>query len=132
MKYFCYLGSLQGRIGRLHFWLLLLAGAALVFLAVTLGSLNLGNEPVQWLAYALLLASCAPVASATFRRLHDIGVGSRQTVVFFVAATILQAAAFLLSKWSPAIAIGATGLSVAMFLALGMIKGTQGPNDYGS
>ena len=130
MKYLYYFASFRGRMGRGHFWLLVLAGTAMAVLAATIGSLNMGNEPVQWLAYVLLLASCGALASATFRRLHDLNFTSLQTGVFLVASGVLQTLALVLSRYSPTLGVIAVGVSIALFVALGAIKGAERPNKY--
>ena len=65
-----WLGMLNGRIGRSHYWLLLLVSIVIVLIAATMGSLNPHNRPIQWLSYGILLSSGWPVFSATTRRLR--------------------------------------------------------------
>ena len=39
-----YVFALNGRIGRVHYWILVVAGLAIVLVAATVGSLNLNND----------------------------------------------------------------------------------------
>lgn len=123
MWYVNYVASLSGSIGRTHFWILLFVAASLIMVAATVGSLNVGNEPIQLVAYAILIFSCVPVASAVIRRLHDIGfVGRRAWIVIF-ATCLLQCAAFILAKWSPLIATITCVISTGSLVVLGFVPG---------
>lgn len=121
--WFDYVASMKGRIGRAHYWLLIASACVLVFFAATLGSLNLGNQPIQWLAYAILLSSCVPIASATIRRLRDLGLGVWHIVLFIAVTGLLQLLAFLATRYSTPLALLSGMLSVAAVLILGSLKG---------
>jgi uncharacterized membrane protein YhaH (DUF805 family) len=122
---------MTGRIGRTRYWLLLLCAVVLVLLAATLGSLNLDNRPVQWLAYAILLASGIPVLSATVRRLHDINLGWWHVLIFMAVTGVLQVLAIVMARYSITLGIVSAVLTAVTFIALGSIKGTAGPNRHG-
>jgi hypothetical protein len=85
-----YLFSPNGRIGRVHYWILVVAGLAIVLVAATIGSLNLNNEPMQWLSYAILLSSSLPILSATIRRLHDLNISAVYIVLFMITTGLMQ------------------------------------------
>jgi uncharacterized membrane protein YhaH (DUF805 family) len=82
--------GLKGRIGRLHYWLLLVLSVVIVLVAATIGSLNLQNRPIQWLSYAILLSSGWPVLSATTRRLRDADLSPWYGLLLVAVPTALQ------------------------------------------
>lgn len=128
MKLLRICASFRGRIGRAHFWLLVIVSAVIVVLAAIIGSTNLGSALVQWFAYTLLIISCVPVASATFRRLHDINLSRVQIIAFLIVSGLLQILAFLAAKWSPTLGAIATLVLGTVFVALGVVRGTSGSN----
>jgi uncharacterized membrane protein YhaH (DUF805 family) len=120
-----------GRIGRAHYWVLLFSGCVLVFLAATLGSLNLDNRPIQWVAYAILLASCIPITSAAIRRLHDLNLSGWHIFAFMTVTGLLQIFAFILATYSTTLGIILGALTVGAFVLLGILRSTAGENRYG-
>ena len=126
-----YLFSLNGRIDRLHYWILVVAGLAVVLVAATIGSLNLNNEPIQWLSYAILLSSFLPIVSATIRRLHDLNISAVYIMIFMVITGLMQLVSVLGGRLSPTIGTACAALSVMVFVALGVIPGAGKPNRYG-
>ena len=126
-----YLFSLNGRIDRLHYWILVVAGLAVVLVAATIGSLNLNNEPMQWLSYAVLLSSSFPILSATIRRLHDLNISAVHIMLFMIITGLMQIVSVLGGRFSPIIGTACAALSVMAVVALGVIPGTGKPNRYG-
>lgn len=126
-----YLFSLNGRIGRVHYWILAGVGLAIVLVAATIGSLNLNNKPMQWLSYAILLSSSLPILSATIRRLHDLNISAVYIMLFMIIAGLMQLVSVLGGRISPIIGTACAACSVMAFVALGVIPGTGKPNRYG-
>jgi uncharacterized membrane protein YhaH (DUF805 family) len=126
-----YLFSLNGRIGRVHFWILVVAGIAIVLVAAIVGSLNLNNEPIQWLSYAILLSSSLPILSATIRRLHDLNISAVYIMLFMIITGLMQLVSVLGGRLSSIIGTACASLSVMAFVALGVIPGTGKQNRYG-
>jgi uncharacterized membrane protein YhaH (DUF805 family) len=126
-----YLFSLNGRIDRVHYWILVVAGLAIVLVAATIGSLNLNNEPIQWLSYAILLSSSLPILSATIRRLHDLNISAVYIMLFMIITGLMQLVSVLGGRLSPIIGAACAALSVMAFVALGVIPGRGKPNRYG-
>jgi uncharacterized membrane protein YhaH (DUF805 family) len=126
-----YLFSLNGRIGRAHYWILVVAGIAIILVAATIGSLNLNNEPMQWLAYAILLSSSLPILSATIRRLHDLNISAVYIMLFMIITALMQLVSVLGGRLSPIIGTACAALSGLAFVTLGLIPGTGKPNRYG-
>jgi uncharacterized membrane protein YhaH (DUF805 family) len=126
-----YLFSLSGRIGRVHYWILVVAGLAIVLVAATIGQLNLNNELIQWLSYAILLSSSLPILSATIRRLHDLNISAGYIMLFMIITGLMQLVSVLGGRLSPIIGTACAALSVMAFVALGVIPGTGKPNRYG-
>src|SRR5437762_2753064 len=90
--------GLKGHIGRLHYWLLLVTAVLIVFVAATLGSLNLQSQPIQWLSYGILLSSGWPVLSATIRRLRDAALSPWYVLLLIAIPMALQLTALVLSS----------------------------------
>lgn len=115
--------GLGGRIGRLHYWLLLLVAVVVVFVAATVGSLYLQNRPIQWLSYSILLSSGWPVLSATTRRLRDADLSPWYALLLVAVPTILQILALLFASEAFALGIASAAVTVAGFIALGAVPG---------
>jgi uncharacterized membrane protein YhaH (DUF805 family) len=112
---------LQGRIGRLHYWLLLVVAVLIVFAAATLGSLNLQRQPIQWLSYGILLSSGWPVLSATTRRLRDVALSPWYVVLLIAIPMALQLAALVLSSAALELGIASAAATILGFIALGLV-----------
>jgi uncharacterized membrane protein YhaH (DUF805 family) len=117
--------GLNRRIGRLHYWALLLVAVIIVFLAATVGSLNLQSQPVQWLSYGILISSGWPVLSATKRRLHDADLSWWYAVLFIALPIALQLSTLLFSSLVFEMDIASAILTIAGFALLGLIPGSR-------
>jgi uncharacterized membrane protein YhaH (DUF805 family) len=114
--------GLKGRIGRLHYWLLLLVAIIVVFfVAATVGSLNSESEPIQWLAYGILLSSGWPVWSATTRRLRDAGLSPWYGLLPIAIPSVIQGSALLFPSAAFLMGIVAPAVTVAGFIFLGVV-----------
>lgn len=100
--------GLKGRIGRLHYWLLLLGAVVIVLVAATIGSLNLQNRPVQWLSYGIFLSSGWPVFSATTRRLRGADLSPWYGLLLIAVPTALQVCGLVVSWGTSAFGIAST------------------------
>jgi uncharacterized membrane protein YhaH (DUF805 family) len=127
-----HLFSLSGRIGRVRYWALVLAGLAAVIVAATIGSLTLNYEPMQWLSYAILLSSSIPILSATIRRLHDLNISAVYIMFFMIITGLLPILSGLGGPLSPILRTVCGILSAIAFVALGVIPGTATPNRFNS
>ena len=125
----CFLSTAVSAVG--HYWILVVAGLAIVLVAATIGSLNLNNEPMQWLSYAVLLSSSFPILSATIRRLHDLNISAVYIMLFMIITGLMQLVSVLGGRFSPIIGTACAALSVMAVVALGVIPGTGKPNRYG-
>jgi uncharacterized membrane protein YhaH (DUF805 family) len=115
--------GLKGRIGRLHYWLLLVLSVVIVLVAATIGSLNLQNRPIQWLSYGILLSSGWPVFSATTRRLRDADLSPWYGLLLIAVPTALQVCGLVVPWGAPAFGIASTATAVVGFIALGILRG---------
>ena len=114
--------GLSGRIGRLHYWLLLLLAVLIVFVAATLGSLNLQSQPIQWLSYGLLLTSGWPVISATTRRLRDADLSPWYGLLLIAVPTAIQLGVFVFASAALILEVAAVTATVVGFVVLGVVQ----------
>jgi uncharacterized membrane protein YhaH (DUF805 family) len=115
--------GLNGRVGRLHYWLLLAAAVLIVFVAATLGSLNLESQPIQWLSYGILLSSGWPVLSATTRRLRDAALSHWYLLLLVAIPLALQLTALVFSSAELVLDIASAAVTILGFIALGLVPG---------
>jgi uncharacterized membrane protein YhaH (DUF805 family) len=136
-----YLFGFRGRINRTDFWSRFLMAFAL-FVAATMAS----YIPISVLKYllvtALILAGFAAWLSATLERLHDRDKSAWYLLIFFGVPTIIanlvspspdgktQFIFFFANISFLGLLSGA--LAVWMFSELGCLRGTEGPNRYGT
>ena len=118
--------GLKGRIGRLHYWLLLVLSVGIILVAATIGSLNLQNRPIQWLSYGILLSSGWPVLSATTRRLRDADLSPWYGLLLIAVPTALQVCGLVVTWGASVFGIASTATAVVGFIALGILRGRAG------
>jgi uncharacterized membrane protein YhaH (DUF805 family) len=113
--------GLKGCVGRLHYWLFLVVAVLIVFVAATLGSLNLQNQPIQWLSYGILLSSGWPVLSATTRRLRDAALSPWYVLLLIAIPLALQLTALVFSSAELVLDIASAAATMLGFIALGVV-----------
>lgn len=134
--------SFEGRISRRPFWL----GLILLFtvgLLVLLGSLYWAGERdypvIRFNIFVITVALLYPVVSVGVKRLHDRGRPG-YTVLVFLVPWVLHQITNLLGITGDPTAINAIDMAfilinmvlfVWFIVDLGMLRGTQGPNEYG-
>jgi hypothetical protein len=87
----------------------------------TVGSLNLENEPIQWLAYGILLSSGWPVWSATTRRLRDTGLNPWYGLLLIAIPSAIQIGALLFSSAALVMGITAAAITIGGVIFLGVL-----------
>jgi uncharacterized membrane protein YhaH (DUF805 family) len=113
--------GLKGRVGQLHYWLLLVVAVLIVFVAATLGSLNLQSQLIQWLSYGILLSSGWPVLSATTRRLRDAALSPWYALLLIAIPMALQLTALVLSSAAFVLGIASAAATILGFIAWGLV-----------
>lgn len=135
--------SFQGRLNRAKYWLvaLIYLAVSIVCFAIGLGISSAISSPGALTSYLLvaifvivsLLAIWSSVAVG-IKRLHDRDQSGWWMLVFWGVNTIVsllqKAAATPSSKFI--LGIGSLAVTVWIIVELGCLRGTQGPNRFGS
>jgi uncharacterized membrane protein YhaH (DUF805 family) len=138
-----------GRINRARYWRVMLLNFVVVMMFMIIVPLSIGssfyNADPKWakpLTLALLAGTMGPIliistwcfAAMSIKRLHDRNKSGWWTGLFFIAPSLLgklsdrlddQTAVFIVSGLG-------FGLSVWCFVEIFCLKGTKGPNRFGS
>src|SRR5215475_1491231 len=127
-----------GRSNRTKYWLAILLAYLAVFPTLSV-SLHNTNSPVTFLAYVGILVAIALILTASVRRLHDRGKdGPTWLGLFYLGPAALLGTANAIAGLgvlgnvaSYILIIGALVVLAWMFVELGFVQGTVGPNEYG-
>lgn len=129
--------SFDGRLGRQNFWIgsLILMLVMVVFIAVPV-ILSLPSVMVViMIGVAVLLGFFASLA-VTVKRLHDRDKSGWWYIVFFIVPNILAQFGEIFASGAPILALAsyvpAIGISIWAFVEVGLLKGSDGPNRFGS
>jgi uncharacterized membrane protein YhaH (DUF805 family) len=128
--------SFQGRLNRAPYWqsaiLAWLGATVSAFVVYTVGTLF---PPLRLLIVLPVAAGLLVVLSLFVRRLHDRGKSGWWLLVMYLPALLFSALGTVASASAPdaGAALRALGLpfSIWMFVELGCLRGTRGPNRYG-
>jgi uncharacterized membrane protein YhaH (DUF805 family) len=134
-----YLFSFEGRISRKSFWLsnlaLLLVGALVMGgLAAVLGKDAIdaqkggASHTLEMLYVIAYLPFSWPTFALYLKRLHDFGQGRGGLWPVLILLVLINGLSF--ANYDFAVTV-LTGVAVALFVVMGCIKGTPGPNQYG-
>jgi len=131
--------SFEGRINRAKFWLVflitLLLGIAVaiigVVLTIALGP-QIGGGILMLLNIASGVYSIWTGLASGVKRLHDREKSGWWLLAWYVVPVVLVGAGMVIGEIATAVGgIAAFALWVWMFVELGCLKGTTGPNQYG-
>lgn len=144
------LTTTEGRIGRQQWWIGIVAMIVVSILAsIVLGIISFGNQALMgWLAVLLNIVLIYPAYCIGIKRRHDRdnnGTDLKILIAGSVIINLLQAAGIGVEMVDagqgvmlpvPAIWLGLINLvyavfAIYMFVQLGFLKGTTGPNSYG-
>ncbi len=144
------LTTTQGRIGRQQWWIGIIAMIVISIIAsIVFGILSLGNQTLlSWLAVLINIALIYPAYCIGIKRRHDRGSDGTDLKILIAGSiliNLLQATGIGVELVDagqgvmlpvPAIWLGLINLAYAvfaiyMFVQLGILKGTSGPNEYG-
>lgn len=135
--------GLDGRIRRSTYWgctalLVAISKALVAFGLLIFGSARLARDPqsLAMLQLAVAILIFYPWLAYTMKRLHDLSMSGWWSLVFIVPhfMVLVATAAGFMSEASfvAHLVLRITGiLSLAMFIAVGFIKGTDEENEYG-
>ncbi|MGD9868971.1 MAG: DUF805 domain-containing protein [Hyphomicrobiales bacterium] len=130
----------KGRIGRQQYWaatviivaasmMLGFAGSALLVLASTAGRAGL-----VFVTVLLLAAVIYPAAAVTVKRLHDREMSAWWLIPFSILPTIFHVWGDIIGGEDRIVPVSVLSAicSVWAIVELGFLKGTDGPNAYGT
>ncbi|NIX76107.1 DUF805 domain-containing protein [Microvirga terricola] len=127
--------SFKGRVNRAHYWkviiALFLADVALEYLGPLFARI-VGPIAVELFKAAFALAAFFPSLVTIIKRLQDCDLSGWwmfapvAAIPVLVVGSILHLSSFLMLGW---IAFG--GLSIWLFVQVGFLRGTVGPNRFG-
>ena len=129
--------SFDGRIGRQKFWIgtLILMLMMVVLIAVPIILSVPSSVAVLIIGGAALLGFLGSLA-ITVKRLHDRDKSGWWYFVFFIVPNILTHIGESFAAGSLALALAlfvpAIGISIWAFVEVGLLKGSDGPNRFGS
>jgi uncharacterized membrane protein YhaH (DUF805 family) len=140
--------SFQGRIDRRSYWIGIIYLVGLQFITVAAASAymiqtsGLDARSTAWIAFGVQLLYLYPVSALLIKRLHDRGHPA-YFVAFAIVPALLMTSMDILASDSKAsdMAIELFGVIVRIlllfvgiwfFIELGCLRGTIGPNKYGS
>jgi uncharacterized membrane protein YhaH (DUF805 family) len=138
-----------GRINRAKYWRVMLLNFFCVLIFMLVVPLSLGssfhNADPKWampLTLALLCGTVGPIlivsvwcfAAMSIKRLHDRNKSGWWMTLFFIAPSLLGKLSDRLDDPTAAFIVGAIGfgLSTWCFVEIFCLKGTKGPNRFGS
>lgn len=139
----------EGRINRARFWRVLLLNFVCTMIFMMVVPLSIGgsfyNADPKWakpLTLALLCGTMGPAfiismwcfAATSIKRLHDLNKSGWWMLLFFVVPSLLDKLWTWLDLPTGAFIVGLIefGLSVWCFVEIFCLKGTKGPNRFGS
>jgi uncharacterized membrane protein YhaH (DUF805 family) len=120
-----------GRINRAKYWLVtvvnMLIVVVLFIVAAAANSWAIGI--LAFLSFVPLFISSLAVGT---KRLHDRDKSAWWLIVFYILPSILSGAGKALGDAGLILSLVSLGLSVWALVELGCLRGTAGPNQYGS
>jgi uncharacterized membrane protein YhaH (DUF805 family) len=123
--------SFDGRIGRAKFWF----GAGIGFAFFFIGLLCIGLIPYFGVLVALLffLSAASVFIPIGIKRLHDRGKSGKWLLVFYALPLSLEWASGASRSFLPSslFALSALMVTVWSLVELGLLRGTEGSNQYG-
>jgi uncharacterized membrane protein YhaH (DUF805 family) len=139
----------EGRVNRARFWRVMLLNFVCTMIFMMVVPLSIGgsflNADPKWakpLTLALLAGTMGPIliistwcfAAISIKRLHDRNKSGWWMVLFFVVPSLLDKLWAWLDLPTGAFIVGAIwfGLSVWCFVEIFCLKGSKGPNRFGS
>lgn len=124
--------SFSGRINRAKYWYAGFALVAAFVLAILIVVVTKWYVFGEYFIMVLFLSIVFSTLALVIKRLHDRGKSAWWLLIFYVLPAVIQwfgdtfGGAALLFYWL------AFGISVWAFVELGFIRGTVGPNRFGS
>jgi uncharacterized membrane protein YhaH (DUF805 family) len=131
------LSTYQGRINRAKYWIAVLCyliiGIALGILGFIFSMIGeIGTYLILIISVVVYIAMMVSGVFVGIKRLHDRNKSGWWLLVFMFAPGILSAIGFMIGSFFATIcSLAAFGITVWMFVELGCLRGTVGPNQYG-
>ena len=126
--------SFAGRINRARYWLALLAAGVAAGMLVVLGiAVGSGRTYLAiTIAIAVFLALAWINLAVPCKRLHDRDKSAWWLLLFYVVPGILPALGLGNNSANVILSLVGAGISIWAFVEIGCLRGTPGPNSYGS
>ena len=129
--------SFTGRINRARYWLAVLAVGVVGMLVVVLGialEIDRAHPATIAIGVAVVLALAWIDLAVSVKRLHDRDKSAWWLLLFYVVPAAILPAAFGLGNRSAYIILGSVraGIGIWAFVEIVCLRGTPGPNSYGS
>jgi len=129
--------SFTGRINRARYWLAVLAVGVVGTLIVVLGiALEIGRAYPATIAIgvAVVLALAWIDLAVSVKRLHDRDKSAWWLLLFYVVPAAILPVLGLLGNRSANLILGSVraGIGIWAFVEIACLRGTPGPNRYGS
>jgi len=131
------LSTYQGRINRAKYWVaflcFLIIGIALGILGFIFSMIgDIGTYLILIISVVVYIAMMVAGIFVGIKRLHDRNKSGWWLLVFMFAPGILSGIGFAIGGFIATIlSLAAFGITVWMFVELGCLRGTVGPNQYG-
>jgi uncharacterized membrane protein YhaH (DUF805 family) len=131
------LTTYQGRINRAKYWIavlcFLIIGIALGILGFIFSMIgDIGTYLILIVSVVVYIGMMVAGIFVGIKRLHDRNKSGWWLLVFMFAPGILSAVGFMIGSFVATIfSLAAFGITVWMFVELGCLRGTVGPNQYG-
>jgi uncharacterized membrane protein YhaH (DUF805 family) len=133
MNLWTMLFSFAGRINRARYWLAVFAAdvaGMLVVLGIAVGS---GRTYLRIaIAVTIFLALAWINLAVPCKRLHDRDKSAWWLLLFYVVPAILPALGLGNHPAKVILGLASAGISIWAFVEIGCLRGTPGPNSYGS
>ena len=129
--------SFQGRLNRKPYWITILATAVIIILLIVFALMMFGEHDF-WAGGALLVVLVViyiPLIWISLaigaKRLHDRDKSAWWLLLFYLAPSVLSAAANHAGDVSIILHLASFAITVWAFVELGCLRGTVGPNRFG-
>ena len=125
--------SFQGRINRAKYWLASLIPLALIGVVMSLPMARLPKAATVFLAVSLVVIAFAMALALGVKRLHDRNKSAWWLLIFSGLPIVFEVANATVNRGEPSFLLTLLGaaLSIWALVELGILRGTNGSNQFG-
>lgn len=121
----------QGRINRSKYWLAVVIWLVIWCVLVALLLLTEFSAVAIGLAVIVLIPSTVSGIAVGIKRLHDRDKSGWWLLIFYVVPPVLDGIGNAVPEMSFIFSAASLAITIWMFVELGFLRGTRGPNRYG-